>query len=107
MVCWESDPENPSFDGEGEIWLQELDLNEYSLIGEGEHLLWRGACGGVWAEGPHMYKKDGKYYLIIAEGGTSFNHAVMVAMSENIEGPYISNQETRFLHLDIYPMIIG
>ena len=89
-------PENPSFDGEGEIWLQELDLNQFSLVGE-KHLLWRGACGGVWAEGPHMYKKDGKYYLIIAEGGTSFNHAVMVAMSENIEGPYISNPRNPIL----------
>ena len=83
-------PENPNFDGEGEIWLQELDLNEFKLVGE-KHLLWRGACGGVWAEGPHMYKKDGRYYLLIAEGGTSFNHAVMVALSDNIEGPYISN----------------
>ena len=89
-------PENPSFDGEGEIWLQEIDLNGYRLIGE-RHLLWRGACGGVWAEGPHMYKKDGKYYLIIAEGGTSFNHAVMVAMSEKIEGPYISNPRNPIL----------
>ncbi len=83
-------PENPNFNGEGEIWLQELDINEFKLVGE-KHLLWRGACGGVWAEGPHMYKKDGRYYLIIAEGGTSFNHAVMVALSDNIEGPYISN----------------
>ena len=74
-------PENPNFDGEGEIWLQELDINEYKLVGE-KHLLWRGACGGVWAEGPHMYKKDGRYYLLIAEGGTSFNHAVMVALSD-------------------------
>ena len=83
-------PENPNFNGEGEIWLQELDINEFKLVGE-KHLLWRGACGGVWAEGPHMYKKDGRYYLLIAEGGTSFNHAVMVALSDNIEGPYISN----------------
>ena len=83
-------PENPNFDGEGEIWLQELDINEFKLVGE-KHLLWRGACGGVWAEGPHMYKKDGRYYLLIAEGGTSFNHSVMVALSDNIEGPYISN----------------
>ena len=83
-------PENPNFDGEGEIWLQELDLSEFKLVGE-KHLLWRGACGGVWAEGPHIYKKDGRYYLLIAEGGTSFNHAVMVALSDKIEGPYISN----------------
>ena len=83
-------PENPNFNGEGEIWLQELDINEFKLVGE-KYLLWRGACGGVWAEGPHMYKKDGRYYLLIAEGGTSFNHAVMVALSDNVEGPYISN----------------
>ncbi len=83
-------PENPNFDGEGEIWLQELEINEFKLVGE-KYLLWRGACGGVWAEGPHMYKKDGRYYLLIAEGGTSFNHSVMVALSDNIEGPYISN----------------
>ena len=83
-------PKNPNFNGEGEIWLQELDLNEFKLIGE-RYLLWRGACGGDWAEGPHIYKKDGRYYLLIAEGGTSFNHAVMVALSDNIEGPYISN----------------
>lgn len=83
-------PKNPNFNGEGEIWLQELDLNEFKLIGE-RHLLWRGACSGDWAEGPHIYKKDGRYYLLIAEGGTSFNHAVMVALSDNIEGPYISN----------------
>ena len=83
-------PENPNFDGEGEIWLQELDIDEFKLVGT-KHLLWRGACGGVWAEGPHMYKKDGRYYLLIAEGGTSFNHAVMVALSDKIEGPYISN----------------
>ena len=83
-------PENPNFNGEGEIWLQELDLIEFKLVGE-KYLLWRGACGGVWAEGPHIYKKDGRYYLIIAEGGTSFNHAVMVALSDNIQGPYISN----------------
>ena len=89
-------PKNPNFDGEGEIWLQELDLSEFKLVGE-KHLLWRGACGGVWAEGPHMYKKDGRYYLLIAEGGTSFNHAVMVALSDNIEGPYISNPRNPIL----------
>ena len=44
-----------------------------------------------------MYKKDGKYYLLIAEGGTSFNHAVMVALSDKIEGPYISNPRNPIL----------
>jgi alpha-N-arabinofuranosidase len=89
-------PPNPNFEGEGEIWLQEIDLDNWSLIGE-RFFLWRGACGGVWVEGPHMYKKDNRYYLMVAEGGTSFNHAVMIAVSKNITGPYVSNERNPIL----------
>ncbi len=83
-------PEKPNFPGEGEIWLQELNPHDWQLTGE-RHLLWRGACGGTWAEGPHIYKRDGRYYLLVAEGGTHFNHAAMIAVSDDIRGPYISN----------------
>ena len=83
-------PDKPNFQGEGEIWMQELDPTSFQLLGE-RHYLWRGACQGTWAEGPHLYKKDGWYYLLIAEGGTHFNHAVMVAASKNITGPYEPN----------------
>ena len=83
-------PDKPNFQGEGEIWMQELNPTSFQLLGE-RHYLWRGACQGTWAEGPHIYKKDGWYYLLIAEGGTHFNHAVMVAASKNITGPYEPN----------------
>ena len=83
-------PPDPDFEGQGEIWLQEVDIEQMKLIGE-RHFLWRGCCGGLWAEGPHIYKKDGYYYLLIAEGGTSFNHSVAVAISRDITGPYQSN----------------
>lgn len=89
-------PENPSFEGEGEIWLQELDPATWTLKGE-RSLLWRGACGGVWAEGPHLYSYDNRYYLMIAEGGTSFNHAVMIAVSDSIRGPYEGNERNPIL----------
>lgn len=89
-------PENPSFPGEGEIWLQEIDLINWKLTGE-RTFLWRGACGGVWAEGPHLYKKDNRYYLMIAEGGTSYNHAMMIAVSNSIKGPYVSNERNPIL----------
>ena len=89
-------PEKPNYNGEGEIWLEEIDLEKWELKGE-RHYLWRGACGGTWAEGPHLYKKYGKYYLLIAEGGTSHNHAVMVAMSDAITGPYESNARNPIL----------
>lgn len=83
-------PPDPEFPGQAEIWLQELDLEAMQLIGE-RHYLWRGCCGGVWAEGPHIYKKDGYYYLLISEGGTSFDHAMSIAISKDITGPYQNN----------------
>lgn len=89
-------PEKPNYEGEGEIWLQEIDIDNWKLTGE-RHYLWRGACGGVWVEGPHMYKKDNRYYLMVAEGGTSFNHAVMIAVSDSITGPFHSNDRNPIL----------
>jgi alpha-N-arabinofuranosidase len=83
-------PPDPEFDGQAEIWLQELDLDRMQLKGE-RHYLWRGCCGGVWAEGPHIYKKDGYYYLLISEGGTAYEHALAVATSKEITGPYQNN----------------
>lgn len=49
--------------------------------------LWNGT-GGLAPEGPRMYKKDGYYYLLIAEGGTFTEHMVTIARSWNIWGPY-------------------
>ena len=83
-------PSDPEFPGQAEIWLQELDLEAMQLTGE-RHYLWRGCCQGVWAEGPHIYKRDGYYYLMISEGGTSFEHAMSVAISKDITGPYENN----------------
>ncbi len=51
--------------------------------------IWYGT-GGRNPEGPHLYKKDNMYYLMIAEGGTEYGHMVTVARSENIWGPYES-----------------
>lgn len=70
------------------IYHQQLDLETYALVGEPIHL-WDGASAGAWSpEASHMYKKDGWYYLMIAEGGTEHYHAVSVARSRNIHGPY-------------------
>lgn len=52
--------------------------------------LWRGT-GGRYPEGPHIYKKDGWYYLMISEGGTEYGHMVTISRSRSIEGPYESN----------------
>ena len=45
-------------------------------------------CGGKNAEGPHIYKKNGWYYLMLAEGGTEFGHMETMQRSRDIWGPY-------------------
>lgn len=52
--------------------------------------LWQGT-GGRYPEGPHIYKKDGWYYLLISEGGTELAHKLTIARSRKIDGPYTSN----------------
>lgn len=63
--------------------------------------LWNGT-GGSSPEGPHIYKRDGYYYLLIAEGGTQIGHAATVARSKSLNGtwessphnPLVSNKNT-------------
>ncbi|MEO1035645.1 MAG: glycoside hydrolase family 43 protein [Pseudomonadota bacterium] len=99
--------EEPSFPGEAEIWLQELDRDTLQLIGP-RSVLWSGCCQGVWAEGPHIYKRDGTYYLLISEGGTSYKHAIAVAIADDVQGPYQNNPRNPILthrHLSLdYPI---
>ncbi|MEG0049065.1 MAG: glycoside hydrolase family 43 protein [Clostridia bacterium] len=48
-------------------------------------------------EGPHLYHKDGWYYLFTAEGGTSYEHAETVARSRNIAGPYETHPDKHLI----------
>jgi xylan 1,4-beta-xylosidase len=85
------------------IWIQELDLTTMKLTGErydiidGSDYYKKGTIdGGIepgadFFEAPHIYKKDGYYYLVTGHGGTFQNHAVSIWKSENIFGPYESN----------------
>lgn len=43
----------------------------------------------IWIEAPHIYKKDGKYYLMCAEGGTGGWHSEVIFKSDNPKGPYM------------------
>ncbi|MEV4745706.1 glycoside hydrolase family 43 protein [Streptosporangium sp. NPDC049248] len=79
------------YDGDTEIWLRELDLATLKPVGE-EHVIWEPVQrGGIWSEGPHIYRIGAHYYLLTSEGGTAEDHAVMVARSERITGPYRGN----------------
>jgi len=66
----------------------EIDINTGKRLTE-PRLIWTGS-GAKNPEGPHLYKINGVYYLMIAEGGTSYGHMVTIARSQNPCGPFES-----------------
>lgn len=84
-------PDGCRYDGDYYIYIQELDTVNWKLVGE-QYNVWNGAMRGVhWPEGPHLYKIGDYYYIIHAEGGTGPEHAVSVARSKEVFGPYENN----------------
>jgi xylan 1,4-beta-xylosidase len=82
----------PLYDGHRAIWIQEFDYRQKRMVGPRKVLVNGGvniAEKPVWIEGPHIYKKDGWYYLCCAEGGTSVNHSQVIFRSRNVDGPYV------------------
>jgi xylan 1,4-beta-xylosidase len=70
----------------GGIILQEYS-QELNRLVDNSKLIFEGSEIGK-TEGPHIYQKDGYYYLLTAEGGTEYGHAVSIARAREIEGPY-------------------
>jgi alpha-N-arabinofuranosidase len=72
------------------IWISEIDLIDFCLVGE-KRILWGGSLSQPRCpEGPHLYKIGGYYYLMTAEGGTEHYHSETIARSEHLMGPYTS-----------------
>ncbi len=82
-MVWDHRHGHDSFGG---ILLQQYDPGAQRLVGP-VHNIFRGTALGL-VEGPHLYRIDGWYYLLVAEGGTFTTHAATVARSRSIEGPY-------------------
>jgi len=80
---WSHRADKTPFSG---ILLQEYDRKARKLVGP-IHRIFEGSPIGL-VEGPHLYKRDGYYYLMVAEGGTGYDHAVTVARSRSLTGPF-------------------
>ncbi len=94
-------PENKSlYDGHRTIKIYEFDIHNLKVEGE-EKILINGGTDiskePIWIEGPHIFKKNGYYYLIAAEGGTAEEHSEVVFRSKNILGPYKSYDKNPIL----------
>lgn len=74
---------NDQFTG---ILLTELDPVRLKPVSQ-PRKIFKGTPRGL-VEGPHIFRHNGYYYLICAEGGTSYGHAESVARARNVQGPY-------------------
>ncbi len=77
------------------IVLREYSPEQKRLVGPIRNIF-KGSDLGV-TEGPHLYKRNGWYYLLTAEGGTGCEHAVTIARSRDIDGPYEIDPENPIL----------
>ena len=91
LVGNDAPAEKPRYDGHRAIWVQEFDPVALAVKGERTLLV----NGGVdisaepsWIEGPHIFRRNGFYYLIAAEGGTGDNHSQVVFRSASVRGPF-------------------
>jgi len=82
-MIWDHRKKNHSFQG---TLLQEYSVTEKKLVGPRKNIF-KGSPRQL-TEGPHLYKINGYYYLLVAEGGTWYTHAATMARSRNIDGPY-------------------
>lgn len=83
---------HPAFAG---ILLQEWDKAAGRLIGPAT-VISHGSGHGL-VEGPHLFKRDGWYYLTVAEGGTGYEHAVTMLRARAIQGPYELHPDTHVI----------
>lgn len=82
-MVWDHRPDRTRFGG---IVLQEYSIEQRCLIGPVRRIF-NGSKLGL-TEGPHLYRFGSYYYLLTAEGGTGYDHAVTLARSTQLAGPY-------------------
>ena len=85
-------PAGPAlYDGHRALWIERFDPVGLKMLGNPKMVVDGGIDPSkkpIWIEGPHIYKRDGKYYLMAAEGGTSVNHSEVILRADRVDGPY-------------------
>ncbi|MEP9359740.1 glycoside hydrolase family 43 protein [Sphingomonas sp. KR3-1] len=83
----------PLYEGHRAIWVQEFDRKTLKTFGPRTVLVNGGidlSKKPIWIEGPHIFRKDGWYYLSCAEGGTAEGHSQVILRSKSVTGPYVA-----------------
>lgn len=101
-ITYNSDPpDNKSlYEGHRTIRIIEYDVTAKKTIGNNKIIVNGGtdlSKHPIWIEAPHVYKINGWYYLMCAEGGTGDQHSEVIFRSKNVDGPYVSYQNNPIL----------
>ncbi|MDZ7725414.1 MAG: glycoside hydrolase family 43 protein [candidate division KSB1 bacterium] len=83
--------DQPLYSGHRTLRMREFDPESLKTVGP-ETILVNGGVDiseePVWIEAPHLYKINGAYYLMAAEGGTAEDHSEVIFRSQTVQGPY-------------------
>ncbi|WP_229712681.1 glycoside hydrolase family 43 protein [Marivirga lumbricoides] len=94
-------PDNkPLYQGHRTIRMVEFDKENLKVISEDRILVNGGvdiSTKPIWAEGPRIYKLNGYYYLMTAEGGTAVNHSEMIYRTKDINDDFIPYKDNPIL----------
>lgn len=82
------DRSNPTDPSHPVICQARIDVETGKILGKPKPIF--AGTGGVWVEASHLYRRGDWYYLVAAEGGTAYEHSVIVARSRNPKGPFES-----------------
>ena len=85
VVYYSRDGKGPDFD-HPLVYQTQIDVTTGKLRNKPKPIY--AGTGGVWPEASHLYRVGSWYYLVIAEGGTAYDHSVVVARSRKPMGPF-------------------
>jgi alpha-N-arabinofuranosidase len=86
-------PGETLYEGHRAIWMWQYDPVKKAVLPESKKLLVNGGVDlstqPIWIEAPHIYKHNGWYYLVCAEGGTADQHSAVVFRTRNLNEPFV------------------
>ncbi|WDF45864.1 glycoside hydrolase family 43 protein [Chryseobacterium sp. KACC 21268] len=95
------------YSGHRVIKIWDYDLEKDQVVAGSDKIIVNGGVDitqkPIWIEGPHLYKKDGKYFLMCAEGGTGGNHSEVIFMSDSPKGPFVPSKNNPILTQRYFP----
>lgn len=91
----------PLYNGHRAIWLWEFDKKTHQVVKNSGRVIVNGGTDiakmPIWIEGPHIYKINGWYYLLCAEGGTGMDHSAVIFRSKSLQEPFVPYEKNPIL----------